>query len=303
MQPYIYRTHDGGKTWQNVVAGIPEGAFVNSVKEDPQAKGLALRRHRTARLRFVQRRRPVAAAAEQHAGHLRSRHRRAWRRSRHRHLRPRLLGAGPDDAPCARSPPRATRSSRPRPISSSPARPSPSAAAARTARRCRMKSRRRSNPPAGVVAYYWLKSAPTGPLKLELVDAGGKVAACAASDTPGQARRHRGDQRAGVLGTGPPTAFRRCRHAPGGAECPTSTSEQLWSACASTPTRRCLSSHGSTGASPASRSARPRSTRPAARRIHCQAYGRWADTYATSEDPRRPAKASRRSRQPARGRR
>jgi photosystem II stability/assembly factor-like uncharacterized protein len=26
-KPYIYRTHDGGKTWQNVVAGIPEGAL------------------------------------------------------------------------------------------------------------------------------------------------------------------------------------------------------------------------------------------------------------------------------------
>src|SRR5215472_14526400 len=39
-RPYIYRTHDGGKTWQNVVAGIPEGAWVNSVKEDPQIKGL-----------------------------------------------------------------------------------------------------------------------------------------------------------------------------------------------------------------------------------------------------------------------
>ena len=39
-KPYIYRTHDGGKTWQNVVAGIPEGAYVNSVKEDPKAKGL-----------------------------------------------------------------------------------------------------------------------------------------------------------------------------------------------------------------------------------------------------------------------
>src|ERR1700722_8542093 len=39
-KPYIYRTHDGGKTWQNVVKGIPEGAFVNSVKEDPKQKGL-----------------------------------------------------------------------------------------------------------------------------------------------------------------------------------------------------------------------------------------------------------------------
>ena len=39
-KPYIYRTHDGGKTWQNVVAGIPEGAYVNAVREDPQTKGL-----------------------------------------------------------------------------------------------------------------------------------------------------------------------------------------------------------------------------------------------------------------------
>ena len=39
-KPYIYRTHDGGKTWQNVVKGIPDGAFVNSVKEDPKQKGL-----------------------------------------------------------------------------------------------------------------------------------------------------------------------------------------------------------------------------------------------------------------------
>ncbi|MGB7267102.1 MAG: hypothetical protein WBC92_16420, partial [Terracidiphilus sp.] len=39
-KPYIYRTHDGGKAWQNVVKGIPDGAFVNSVKEDPDQKGL-----------------------------------------------------------------------------------------------------------------------------------------------------------------------------------------------------------------------------------------------------------------------
>ena len=40
LKPYIYRTHDGGKSWQNVVAGIPEGAYVNSIKEDTKAKGL-----------------------------------------------------------------------------------------------------------------------------------------------------------------------------------------------------------------------------------------------------------------------
>ena len=39
-KPYIYRTRDGGKTWANVVEGIPDGAYVNSVKEDPKSKGL-----------------------------------------------------------------------------------------------------------------------------------------------------------------------------------------------------------------------------------------------------------------------
>jgi hypothetical protein len=40
------------------------------------------------------------------------------------------------------------------------------------------------NPPAGVLAYYWLKTAANGPVKLELVDRRGIVAVCAASDTP-----------------------------------------------------------------------------------------------------------------------
>jgi hypothetical protein len=40
------------------------------------------------------------------------------------------------------------------------------------------------NPPSGVVAYYFLKQNATTPLKIELVDAGGKVRACLASDTP-----------------------------------------------------------------------------------------------------------------------
>ncbi|HJT97588.1 MAG TPA: hypothetical protein VJ696_04665, partial [Rhodanobacteraceae bacterium] len=39
-KPYIYRTHDGGKSWQLVVAGIRDGDFVNAVREDPLRKGL-----------------------------------------------------------------------------------------------------------------------------------------------------------------------------------------------------------------------------------------------------------------------
>ncbi|MBI2682153.1 MAG: glycoside hydrolase [Acidobacteriales bacterium] len=40
LSAYIYRTHDGGKTWQKVTAGIPDNAAVNAVREDPVRKGL-----------------------------------------------------------------------------------------------------------------------------------------------------------------------------------------------------------------------------------------------------------------------
>jgi len=38
--PYIFRTHDGGKTWQAIVHGIPDGDFVNVVRADPRTPGL-----------------------------------------------------------------------------------------------------------------------------------------------------------------------------------------------------------------------------------------------------------------------
>jgi photosystem II stability/assembly factor-like uncharacterized protein len=39
-KPYIYRTHDGGKSWQPIATGIRDGDFVNTVREDPQRRGL-----------------------------------------------------------------------------------------------------------------------------------------------------------------------------------------------------------------------------------------------------------------------
>ena len=40
MRPHILRTHDGGKTWTEIVTGIPDGAPVDVVREDPERKGL-----------------------------------------------------------------------------------------------------------------------------------------------------------------------------------------------------------------------------------------------------------------------
>jgi len=38
--PYIYRTKDGGKHWDLITHGLPEGEFVNVVREDPVRPGL-----------------------------------------------------------------------------------------------------------------------------------------------------------------------------------------------------------------------------------------------------------------------
>ena len=40
LRPHILRTHDGGKTWKEIVKGLPNGGIVNSVREDPVRKGL-----------------------------------------------------------------------------------------------------------------------------------------------------------------------------------------------------------------------------------------------------------------------
>jgi photosystem II stability/assembly factor-like uncharacterized protein len=40
VRPHIYRTHDGGKTWTEIVHGIFAGQTVNVVREDTQRRGL-----------------------------------------------------------------------------------------------------------------------------------------------------------------------------------------------------------------------------------------------------------------------
>ncbi len=40
MNPHLWRTHDGGKTWTEIVRGVAGGAPTNSIREDPRKKGL-----------------------------------------------------------------------------------------------------------------------------------------------------------------------------------------------------------------------------------------------------------------------
>ncbi|PYM02858.1 MAG: glycosyl hydrolase [Verrucomicrobia bacterium] len=40
FKPYIFKTTDLGKSWSTITNGIPDGAYVRSVREDPKRKGL-----------------------------------------------------------------------------------------------------------------------------------------------------------------------------------------------------------------------------------------------------------------------
>ncbi|HEX7285449.1 MAG TPA: hypothetical protein VF532_04665, partial [Candidatus Angelobacter sp.] len=40
INPYVYRTHDFGKTWTRINSGIPEGAYVRAAREDTVRRGL-----------------------------------------------------------------------------------------------------------------------------------------------------------------------------------------------------------------------------------------------------------------------
>jgi photosystem II stability/assembly factor-like uncharacterized protein len=181
--PYIYRTHDGGKSWQNIVAGIPAGAFVNCVREDPQQKGLL---YAATELRVyvsfddgdhwqpLQLNMPVTSVRDivVHNDDLAiATHGRGfWVLDQMTPLRQLAArGAEIESAKAYLFVPGETFAMNQGNQNGTP---------------LPHEEPQEKNPPAGVVAYYWLKSPPTSPVKLELVDASGKVDACLASDTP-----------------------------------------------------------------------------------------------------------------------
>lgn len=182
-KPYIYRTHDGGKSWQNIVAGIPEGAFVNSVKEDPRAKGLL---YAATELRVyvsfndgeqwqsLQNNMPVTSVRDivVHGDDLAiaTYGRGFWVLDQ----MPALRQVASEGAQIVSATAYLFKSGEAYSIHQGGMNGTP----------LPHEEPQESNPPSGVVAYYWLKNAATRPLKIELVDGNGAVRACAASDTP-----------------------------------------------------------------------------------------------------------------------
>ncbi len=183
LKPYVYRTHDGGMTWQNVARGMPEGAYVNSIKEDTQVEGLL---YAATELRVyvsfndgdtwqpLQNNMPVTSVRDivVHGDDLAiATHGRGfWVLDQMSALRE-LASHGSEIAQASAYlfKPGETLAIRAGGMNGTP---------------LPHEEPQELNPPAGVLAYYWLKSPAAGPLKLELVDARGTVRACAASDTP-----------------------------------------------------------------------------------------------------------------------
>ncbi|HEY3741659.1 MAG TPA: glycoside hydrolase [Bryobacteraceae bacterium] len=182
-KPYIYRTHDGGKSWKNVTAGIPEGAYVNAVKEDPKVKGLLFA---ATELRVyvsfddgeqwhpLQNNMPVTSIRDivVHGDDLAiATHGRGfWVMDQMTPLReiamkgPEIISSNvwlytPGDSIAVRQ---GSMNGTPLPH----------------------EEPQEMNPPSGVLLYYTLRSDAAQPVKLELLNSDGVVRACAASDTP-----------------------------------------------------------------------------------------------------------------------
>ncbi len=183
MKPYIYRTHDGGKTWTEISRGIPEGAYVQSIKEDPKQKGLL---YAATELRVyvsfndgdqwqpLQLNMPVVSVRDivVHGDDLdiATMGRGFWVLDQMTSLR--QIAAEGQKIEAAKAylfVPGESMAIHEGRMNGTP---------------IPHEDPQELNPPSGVIAYYWLKTAPAGPLKLELVDASNVVRACLASDTP-----------------------------------------------------------------------------------------------------------------------
>jgi photosystem II stability/assembly factor-like uncharacterized protein len=178
LRPYIYRTHDGGKTWQLAANGIPTGAFVNVVREDPVRRGLLYAGTELGMYvsfddgdhwQPLQLNLPVASVRDidVHGDDLAiATHGRSfWILDDLTPLRQATAAMAEEEAHLFR--PAVTLRVRPGHDQGTPR---------------SFEVPHGENPPAGAILDYYLKSAPAMPVALEILDARGKVVRRFASD-------------------------------------------------------------------------------------------------------------------------
>jgi len=184
--PHILRTHDYGATWTEAAAGIPEGSYVHVVREDPERQGLLYAGTESGvlvsfndgnRWQSLQLNLPAAPVHDLavHGDDLvAATHGRSfWILDDVTPLRQLNAQVAAADAYLLKPAP-AIRL-RPRPFDGTPL-PAEEPAG--------------QNPPAGAVIDYELRSEPSGDVRIEILDAGGRpVRQFSSADKPAQTLR------------------------------------------------------------------------------------------------------------------
>jgi photosystem II stability/assembly factor-like uncharacterized protein len=197
FEPYLYRTRNGGTSWERITNGLPAGVYVHVVKEDPRRRGMLVAG--TERGAFVsmndgdswqplQLNLPVTSVRdfEFHENDLvvGTHGRGIW-----------VLD---DISPLRQLTDAVTASDV---FLFKPADATDYTATSDNGTPMQKDEPQAPNPPDGVFIDYWLKSAPSTPVTLEIIDAGGTVLHTFSS-APGQApqgRRRRGGASAGGI--------------------------------------------------------------------------------------------------------
>jgi photosystem II stability/assembly factor-like uncharacterized protein len=171
-QPHFYRTRDRGATWQEISSGLPEGSHANAIREDPVRKGLLFAGTETgAYVSFddgdhwqsLQLNLPNASIRDlaiQDDDLIVATHGRSfWVLDDITPLR--QLSASAASAGEYLFRPRTAFRVRPPSFEGTPLPP---------------EVPQGDNPPSGAIIDYYLRSAPSGPVTLEILDRAGKLA-------------------------------------------------------------------------------------------------------------------------------